>query len=143
MKAASSRKVLNGKGSRLTRQRLLLMDLVRQGGQHLDADELFRLAKQRLPRLSLSTVYRSLRHFKELGLVEELHFDEEHHHYESKPPGEHYHLLCQGCGQVVEFTSSLIPRLKREVGGEKGFQVREAQIHFSGVCSSCQKKSSS
>jgi len=62
------------KGQRVTSQRRLLLDLIRQSEGHLDADELYRLAKEREPRISLSTVYRTLRLFKELGLVEERHF---------------------------------------------------------------------
>lgn len=140
MVSTSSRKVLNSKGSRVTRQRLLLLDMVRQGGQHLDADELFRRAKAKLPRLSLSTVYRSLRYFKETGLVEELHFDEEHHHYEGKPLREHYHLVCLGCGKVLEFQSPLVARLAQEVEKKEGFQVTRPEVRLAGLCADCQRK---
>ncbi|GAH00887.1 unnamed protein product, partial [marine sediment metagenome] len=53
------------------------MEIIRQGEGHLDADEIYRRARERVPRLSLSTVYRTLLMLKKLGLVEELHFDEE------------------------------------------------------------------
>jgi len=77
-----SRKALNVAGMRVTNQRALLLELIRQGKGHLDADELYRRAREKQPRLSLSTVYRTLQLLKKLGLVEELHFDENHHHYE-------------------------------------------------------------
>jgi len=136
----SVKQVLREGQQRVTSQRVLLWDLLRQGKGHLDADELYRQARDRSPRISLSTVYRALRLFKELGMVEELHFDEGHHHYEGKAPREHYHLVCTSCGQVVEFTSPLVSRLKARVGQAQGFQVQVADIHLHGLCPSCQKK---
>ena len=76
-----NRKLLNTAGLRNTTQRALIMDIIRHGqGEHLDADEVYRQAKRKQPRLSLSTVYRTLQKLKGLGLIEELHFDEAHHH---------------------------------------------------------------
>ena len=123
----------------MTTQRKLLLELVRQHGGHLDADELFRRAKRKYPRLSLSTVYRSLRLFKELGLVEELHFEDDHHHYEGKGGKEHYHIVCLGCGRIVEFTSPHIPLLKKQVGKEHNFDIRGAEVHLSGYCPNCRQ----
>jgi len=71
----ANRKVLNTAGMRVTNQRALIMEIIRQGQGHLDADEIYRRAREKEPRLSLSTVYRALQMFKKLGLVEELHFD--------------------------------------------------------------------
>lgn len=132
--------VLKEGGQRQTKQRALLWGLLREAGGHLDAEELYRMGKEKFPRLSLSTVYRTLRLFKGLGLVEELHFKEEHHHYEGKAPREHYHLLCRACGNITEFMSPLIPRLKAEVGKEKGFSIEGAEVHLTGLCPTCQKE---
>jgi Fe2+ or Zn2+ uptake regulation protein len=98
-----NRKALNVTGIRVTNQRALILEVIRHGQGHLDADEVYRRARQKQPRLSLSTVYRTLQAFKKLGLIEEVHFDEAHHHYEVKPPAEHHHLVCLGCGRVIEF----------------------------------------
>ena len=127
-------------GQRITSQRRLLLELIRQGGGHVDADELYRQAKGKEPRISLSTVYRTLRLFKNLGLVEERHFDEEHHHYEIKGATEHYHLICMSCGEVVEFESGLTERLKEDVGKEKGYTITEAEIHLAGFCPRCRRE---
>lgn len=125
------------KGHRLTGPRRLLLELIRQSHGHLDADELYHRARQREPRISLSTVYRNLRLFKRIGLIEERHFDEEHHHYEIKPAAEHYHLVCSRCGAVVEFESPLTHQMKEEVSREYGFVVTGGEIHLSGVCGRC------
>ncbi len=132
------RKALNLAGARMTSQRALILEIIHQG--HLDADEIYRQAREKQPHLSLSTVYRTLRTLKEMGLVEELHFDENHHHYEVKTPGEHHHLVCLGCGEVVEFNCLLSPKMKRDIGREKGFEVTGAEVRMTGYCSECRQK---
>lgn len=126
-----------GIGERVTWQRRLLLDLISQAGGHLDADELFRRAKEREPRISLSTVYRNLRLFKKLGLVDERHLSENHHHYEIKSPAEHYHLVCLSCGRVIEFGSPLLQRIENQIRRENQFEVTGAEIRLQGYCSRC------
>ena len=111
----TSRKALKRAGRRVTHQRSLIMEIIRQGRGHLDADEIYRRAREKEPRLSLSTVYRTLQMMKKLNLVEELHFDDNHHHYEVKPSAEHHHLVCLGCGRVIEFHYPLSRYLRKKV----------------------------
>ena len=124
-------------GKRVTAQRALLLELIRQGKRHLDAEELYRRAKKKQPRLSLSTVYRTLQLFKELGLVEEHHFDEAHHHYEAKSPVEHHHLVCLSCGKIIEFECPQSKRIKQDVGSDYGFHILHAEVRLEGLCSEC------
>lgn len=131
------RKTLSSAGLRMTNQRALILEIIRHG--HLDADEVYRRARDKQPRLSLSTVYRTLRTLKEQGLVEELHFDEAHHHYEVKPPAEHHHLVCLGCGKIVEFECQLCPEMKKEIALKKGFEVTGVEVHMTGYCSKCRQ----
>ena len=133
----SKRRVLKVTGLRVTSQRALILEIIRRG--HLDADEIYRQARIKQPRLSLSTVYRTLQVLKKLGLVEELHFDEAHHHYEVKPSSEHHHLVCLGCGKVVEFEYPLSPKIKEDIAREKGFEVIGAEIHMTGYCPKCRQ----
>lgn len=128
------------KGQRITNQRRLLLDLLRRSQGHLDADELYRLAKDREPRLSLSTVYRTLRLFKELGLIRERHFTEEHHHYEARGEGEHHHLICLGCGRVIDFEFPLTRRMRENVSNQTGFEVLGAEVYMEGYCDRCRHK---
>jgi len=134
-----SRRTLNVAGMRVTHQRALIMEIIRRGEGHLDADEIYRRARERVPRLSLSTVYRTLLMLKKLGLVEELHFDEEHHHYELKPSAEHHHLICTGCGRVIEFHYPLSRYIKRNVPEAKSFDIAETEVRMSGYCSKCRQ----
>ena len=127
------------KGQRITNQRRLLLQLLRRSEGHLDADELFRLAKEREPRLSLSTVYRTLRLFKELGLIEERHFLEDHHHYEAKGERDHYHVVCLGCGKVIEFELPLAGKMKEDVSKQTSFDILSVDVSMEGYCDRCRE----
>jgi len=124
-------------GLRITNQRALILEIIRQGKGHLDADEVYRRARQKQPRLSLSTVYRTLQTLKKLGLVDEVHFDEDHHHYEVKPSTEHHHLVCLGCGRVVEFQYPLARLVKKNVPEAKDFEIAGSEIRITGYCPAC------
>jgi len=126
-------------GMRVTNQRALILEIIRLGQGHLDADEIYRRARERQPHLSLSTVYRTLRRLKQLGLVEELHFDESHHHYEVKPSAEHHHLVCLGCGKVIEFRYPLAHYVKRNVAEARDFDIIDTEVRVAGYCSSCRQ----
>jgi Fur family ferric uptake transcriptional regulator len=133
------RQILAKSSQRVTAQRTLLLDLLRKGGGHVDADELYRLARKKNSRISLSTVYRNLQVFKKMGLIEERHFDEEHHHYEVKSGEEHQHLLCIGCGRVIEFDFPAVKKFRKGIGTKYDFDVTGVEIHLSGLCSDCRK----
>ena len=122
-------------GRRTTNQRKLLLDLIQQTAGHLDADELYRKARDKGATLSLSTVYRNLKIFKDLNLIHERHFAEEHHHYETK--ADHHHVVCLGCGKVVEFKSPVTGPIKRQLIEQKGFVVADAEVRIMGYCSQC------
>jgi len=134
-----SRTVLNIAGTRVTDQRALILEIIQQGQGHLDADEIYRRARLKKPRISLSTVYRTLQRLKELCLVEELHLDETHHCYEVKHSSEHHHLVCLGCGKVIEFQYPLSRYVKRNVAEAKEFQVVDTKIRMAGYCPQCQQ----
>jgi len=124
---------------RITNQRTLILEVIRQGQGHLDADEVYRRARQKQPRLSLSTVYRTLQALKKLGLVDEVHFDEDHHHYEVKPATEHHHLVCLGCGRVVEFQYPLARLVKKNVPEAKDFEIAGSEVRITGYCPACHR----
>jgi len=130
-------------GKRTTTQRKLLLDLIQQAGGHLDADELYRRAREQEPTISLSTVYRNLKLFKELDLIKERHFVEEHHHYETKATVGHHHLVCLGCGKVIEFENPLIERMQRQLGQQKGFVITDVEVRMAGYCDRCWQNMSS
>ena len=130
-------RTLRRSGRRMTGQRQLLLALIEEHGGHLDAHELFRLASERNPRLSLSTVYRTMNLLRDLGLVDEVHLGEDHHHYELKPKAQHCHLICVSCGTVVEIGCDLVEQLKATVARQHDFEVTEARVELVGLCARC------
>jgi Fur family ferric uptake transcriptional regulator len=135
-----NREILSTAGLRNTSQRAIILDIIRQGEGHLDADEVFRRARSKQPRISLSTVYRTLQKLKQMGLIEELHFDETHHHYEIKPSTEHHHLVCEGCGRIIEFNYPLLRMIAKKVPEAKDFEITGAEVKITGYCSECRRR---
>lgn len=127
-------------GQRMTSQRRLLLNIIRGANGHLDADELFRQAKEKDPRISLSTVYRNLSLLKEVGLVAERHLGEDHHHYEINVAPHHHHLVCVECGEVFEFESQLAEKMKDTVEEASHFKVTHIEINMQGYCENCKKQ---
>lgn len=136
----TDRIVIGGTGLRVTKQRSLLLEVIRQGKSHLDADEVYRRARRKQPQLSLSTVYRALRLFKKLGLVEETHLDDEHHHYEVKSETEHHHLVCLKCGKVVEFSYPFSRNVRENVAEAQDFEIIGTEVLITGYCSKCKER---
>lgn len=135
-----SQKTLSKSGARVTGQRALILDIIRSGKGHLDADEIYRRAREQLPHLSLSTVYRTLQKFKKMGLVDELHLDDTIHHYEIRRTADHHHLVCLSCGRVIEFNYPLQKKIKRDVPEAKDFKIIYDELRVKGYCSKCQLK---
>ena len=123
---------------RSTEQRQLIHDILQHADGHLDADEIYQRARLKSPGISLSTVYRNLQMFKELGLIEEHQFGSRRC-YEADPQAKHHHLICLGCGRVFEFKCPSTERLKSRIGKEEGFRVTKAEVRLAGYCPECQE----
>ncbi len=126
-------------GRRLTSQRCLILDVLRESDEHLDAEAVHDEAKRTAPDISLATVYRTLTLLEELGLVEEHRLGEGHSHYEAVQDEPHYHFTCRKCGRVLEFDAPLVSRIARELGEREGIRVTKAHLHFTGYCERCQE----
>jgi Fe2+ or Zn2+ uptake regulation protein len=128
------------KGHPLTNQRRLLLELLRDAEGHIDAKELYRRASARDESISQATVYRSLNLFKELGLVDEIRLGKIRCYYEIKQSSEHQHLVCQGCGKVMEFQNPYFHKLVKAVQREHAFKITKAELYLEGYCPECEEK---
>ena len=132
---------LKQRGVRLTRQRQILLDLIDKTGEHLDAESLFSMAKEKDPRLNRVTVYRTLKMLKAGGLVDELdlmHYGGDQHYYETRLKQEHAHVICLRCGKVEEFFGEPLQRLRKQIETHFGFQILLARTEVGGYCAHCQ-----
>lgn len=127
-------------GRRSTVQRQLIRAILEHAERHLDADDICQRARQRLPSVSLSTVYRNLQLLKEQGLVEEHQLDGMRRYYESALRSEHHHMVCLACGRIFEFTCPSTEKLKSKIKKDQGFEVTGVDVRFAGYCPECQRR---
>ena len=121
-------------------QRRLLLELLRDAEGHIDAKELYRRASAKDESISPATVYRTLNLFKELELVDEMKLGKIRCSYEIKQSPEHQHLVCRGCGRVIEFQNPHFRKLINAVQREHGFNVKKAELYLEGYCPGCEDK---
>jgi len=128
---------LRSSGLRLTRQRQLIMEVLQDSQEHLDADMLHTKAKARDPNISLATVYRTLAVLKEMGLVEEHSLGEDHAHFEAVQGEPHYHFTCLACGQVIEFDAPQVMELVDKLSRREKLEITDVHLFISGYCAQC------
>ena len=139
--APSIKGSLKERGVRLTRQRQLLLELIDKSGEHLDAEQLYQLAKAQDPKINRVTVYRTLKMLKTGGLVDELdlmHHAGDQHYYETRMKQEHAHVICLRCGKVEEFFGQPLHQLRKQIESHFGFQILIARTEVGGYCAHCQ-----
>ncbi len=128
---------LRAAGKRITPQRKLVLSILARANTHLDAQDIYERGRRQDAYLSLATVYRTLALLKEASLIHELHLDDEHHHYELASKDEHSHLICLGCGLVIEVDNTAFTDAALAAGTAHGFEVVSAQVEVTGYCSDC------
>lgn len=131
--------ILQATGLRLTTQRRLLLKVMAESRAHLDAEEIYALAREQDPNISLATVYRALKVFKEAGIIQERILDRagQRRHYEMAGRA-HYHFTCLGCGRVIEFELPMIEQVSAELAERLQLDVVHTRVHLDGYCSHCQ-----
>jgi Fur family peroxide stress response transcriptional regulator len=129
---------LKNQGFHLTRQRLLVLEILTQFPGHPDAGAIFQEAKKRDDRISLATVYRSLAVLKSAGLVDENRLGEDHGHFETFQKSAHHHFTCLSCGTVIEFKAPRLAKWVAELSEKRGLRVTETRLNLHGYCPGCQ-----
>lgn len=129
------RSTLAAAGKRVTPERELLIEVIGRH-PHSDAFEILQRARERMPRIGLATVYRTLRLLEELDVVEARHLGQPHSHYEVRH-SDHLHLVCASCGAVLDLPSPIDTRTLRR---EHGFQVVQSRLELLGLCAGCRAK---
>lgn len=129
-------------GHRVTRQRLTLIELMREQGGFLDAEELLELAQLRGENVSLATIYRALALFKDMDLVEGriVGDEQDREEYRFRSLREKYTLTCKRCGAIVPVESDIVDEFRREVTKQLGVTVLSAHSCFIGYCADCTAK---
>ncbi len=132
---------LHKSGRRLTPQRKKVLDLFQRigSGNHLSAEEVHGHLIQDNTRVSLATVYRTLRLFVGMGFLHELELSEGGHRFEllSHDHPDHHHLVCINCGRTEEFESEEVVTAGRKAADSKGFKLIESTLNVRAICPKC------
>lgn len=132
---------LRDRGHRVTSERLALFDEIFAQHGHIDAEELLAAMKARSLKISRATVYRNLDLLVACGLARKQRLGQNRYLYEHVHPGQrHDHLVCTGCGRVVEFVSPGIAALQAEICRAHGFSPTQHTLQISGLCNACAQK---
>jgi Fur family ferric uptake transcriptional regulator len=131
---------------RLTRQRVVILQVMETARRHLDANEILERAQKLDSQVTQVTVYRTLDLLKRQGLIDELdllHLRGDRHYYESHGPRDHIHVACMRCGKVREFESEVYEQLKKQIAEDCGIDITVMRTEVGGTCSDCRKGKSS
>lgn len=129
---------LRGRGMRVTPERRALFREIFRQHRHLDADQLLEVMRERGRKISRATIYRNLDLLVECGLVQRQRLGRRRHVYEHLHSGQpHDHLICTGCGRVVEFVSRAIAALQGEICRAHGFDREVHTLQIQGLCNRC------
>jgi len=129
--------VLHKKGHRLTPQRMLIIEILHNADKHISAEEIYEQLRSRYPYANISTVYRTLELLKKLGLVSEIDVGEGPVRYHVAEKGRHHHLVCSGCGKMVEMEESALHELKHVLLRDYGFDADLKHLAILGRCREC------
>ncbi len=131
---------LRCEGHKVTPQRVEIIKTVIESNELLTPAALYEKVKQIDPEVGEVTVYRTLNILSDLGLVCMVHTGENTHSYISRPAEHHDHLICSGCGKVVNFTHCNTSELEKRLVSETGFTIQDHRLDFYGQCRDCAKK---
>lgn len=121
------------KGLRMTGPRRVIARVIGQSRDHPDVEELHRRAAAVDDRISLSTVYRTVRLFEDRGIIERHEFGDGRARYERAPSHHHDHLIDMRTGKVIEFQSDEIERLQAEVARRLGYRLVHHRLELYAV----------
>ncbi len=130
---------LRARGMRVTPQRVVLHRALRELDRHVTADELLDAVGERLPNVSLPTIYATLELFEQLGMVRRVQragttlFDPR--------TDDHHHLVCSECGSIEDLDSDLDIAALDRAARRHGFERRRVEAVVHGVCAACQSSS--
>ncbi len=123
-------------GPRRSQQREVILQELRRVKTHPRSDELYLLVRQRLPRLSLGTVYRNLDRLSREGLALEIYCGDFVRYDGNVAP--HDHFLCRGCRRVWDFGPGPDQSSREASGAEVGFRIEGRYTIYYGLCTDCQ-----
>ena len=120
-------------GLRMTEQRRIVAQVLETSQDHPDVEELYARASKLDPRISIATVYRSVKLFEESGILEKLEFGDGRARYEDADRDHHDHLIDMQSGKVIEFIDPDIEALQEKIAQRLGYRLKGHRLELYGV----------
>ena len=131
---------LGEKGLKLTKERIAVLREVFSSHNHFEPENLYQRIKDSGSKASRASVYRTLNLLVESGLVEKVTRTEKSNVYEHTFGHTHHdHMICDGCGSIIEFYSEKLENLQKEICLGNGFDGRSHTLEIHGYCVECKK----
>ena len=136
------KRYLRAKGKNITRVRQRIVEEVFRSKEHFDVPTLW--ARLRDANVSVSTIYRTLELLVDSGLVRPVDLGDKHLHYEHIFGRRHHeHMICVGCGKVLEFYEQKLEGMILELAERHNFQHHSHNLQVFGLCAECRRKAES
>jgi Fur family transcriptional regulator, ferric uptake regulator len=120
-------------GLRMTEQRRVVAQVLETSHDHPDVEELYARALELDPRISIATVYRTVKLFEEAGILDKLEFGDGRARYEDAERDHHDHLIDMQTGQVIEFVDPEIELLQEKIAQRLGYHLKDHRLELYGV----------
>ena len=120
-------------GLRMTEQRRIIAAILQDADDHPDVEELYNRASQVDPRISLATVYRTVKLFEEAGILEKHEFGDGRARYEDAEREHHDHLIDMNSGEVIEFVDEEIEALQEKIAAKLGYRLMGHRLELYAV----------
>ncbi|MDE2227535.1 MAG: transcriptional repressor [Alphaproteobacteria bacterium] len=121
------------KGLKMTEQRRIIARVLSDAADHPDVEAVHRRASAIDPKISIATVYRTVRLFQEASILERHDFGDGRSRYEEAPSEHHDHLIDLQTGKVIEFRNEAIEKLQREVASRLGYKLVDHRLELFAV----------
>lgn len=121
------------RGMRMTDQRRVIAKVLSDAHDHPDVDQVYQRASAVDPKISIATVYRTVRLFEEAGILQRLDFGGGRARYEESQEAHHDHLIDTTSGRVIEFNNAEIEALQHRIAQELGFRLMGHRLELYGV----------
>ena len=132
MKDLIERKCIN-KGVRLTDQRKIIAKIMSSSNDHPDVDELYKRVTKIDSKISIATVYRTVKLFEEVGILAKHEFKGGKARYEEVNEGHHDHLIDIKSGEIIEFVDYEIEKLQKKVAEKYGYKLVDHKLELYGI----------
>lgn len=121
------------KGLKMTDQRRIIARVLSESADHPDVEQVYRRATEIDPRISIATVYRTVRLFEEASILARHDFGDGRSRYEEAPETHHDHLIDVQSGRVIEFSNEEIERLQRKIAEQLGYRLVDHRLELFAV----------